>query len=101
MERNELLSLIKEDYQRYEKLERRNSGICKKIGRAFFSESFSITFWFRVCSYLQSKNNVFARMIINPLSLFYRMNEQRLGIELPIGTRVMGGKILPLWNHSY
>lgn len=91
MERNELLSLIKEDYQRYEKLERRNSGICKKIGRAFFSESFSITFWFRVCSYLQSKNNVFARMIINPLSLFYRMNEQRLGIELPIGTRVMGG----------
>lgn len=30
-------------------------------------------------------------MIINPLSLFYRMNEQRLGIELPIGTRGMGG----------
>lgn len=30
-------------------------------------------------------------MIIKPLSLFYRMNEQRLGIELPIDTRVMGG----------
>lgn len=70
----------------------KKSGICKKIGRAFFSESFSITVWFRVCSYLQSKNNAFARMIINPLSLFYRMNEQRLGIELPIGTRVMGGQ---------
>ena len=88
MERNELLSLIKEDYQRYEKLERRKSGICKKIGRAFFSESFSITFWFRVCSYLQCKK----RMIIKPLSLFYRMNEQRLGIELPIGSRGMGGQ---------
>lgn len=58
MERNELLSLIKEDYQRYEKLERRNSGICKKIGMAFFSESFSITFWFRVCSYLQCKKMI-------------------------------------------
>lgn len=31
-------------------------------------------------------------MIIKPLSLFYRMNEQRLGIELPIDTRVMGTK---------
>lgn len=31
-------------------------------------------------------------MIIKPLSQFYRMNEQRLGIELPIGTRVMGGQ---------
>ena len=92
MERNELLSLIKEDYQRYEKLERRKSGICKKIGRAFFSESFSITFWFRVCSYLQCKKKDFARMIIKSLSQFYHMNEQRLGIELPIGTRVMGGQ---------
>lgn len=36
MERSELLSLIREDYQRYEKLEGRKSGICKKIGRAFF-----------------------------------------------------------------
>lgn len=58
---------------------------------AFFSESFSIIFWFRVCSYLQCKKNDFARMIIKPLSLFYRMNEQRLGIELPIGSRGMGG----------
>lgn len=40
-------------------------------------------------------------MIIKPLSQFYRMNEQRLGIELPIGTRVMGDKIPPLWNHSH
>jgi hypothetical protein len=31
-------------------------------------------------------------MIIKPLSLFYRMNEQRLGIELPIGSRGMGGQ---------
>ena len=36
--------------------------------------------------------NDFAMMIINPLSLFYRMNEQRLGIELPIGSRGMGGQ---------
>lgn len=40
-------------------------------------------------------------MIIKPLSLFYRMNEQRFGIELPIGTRVIGDKIPPLWNHSH
>ena len=37
------------------------------------------------------KNNVFVRMIIKSLSQFYRMNEQRLGIELPIGSRGMGG----------
>ena len=47
------------------------------------------------------KNNVYVRMIIKPLSLFYRMNEQRLGIELPIDTRVMEDKIPPLWNHSH
>lgn len=91
MVKSELLSLIREDYQRYEKLEGRKSGICKMIGRAFFSESFSITFWFRICTYLRSKNNIFARLVGKPFSLFYRMNEQRLGIELPIGTRVLGG----------
>ena len=31
-------------------------------------------------------------MIIKSLSQFYRMNEQRLGIELPIGSRGMGGQ---------
>ena len=31
-------------------------------------------------------------MIIKTLSQFYRMNEQRLGIELPIGSRGMGGQ---------
>ena len=30
-------------------------------------------------------------MIIKSLSQFYRMNEQRLGIELPIGSRGMVG----------
>lgn len=47
------------------------------------------------------KNNVFVRMIIKTLSQFYRMNEQRLGIELPIDTRVMEDKIPPLWYHSH
>lgn len=40
-------------------------------------------------------------MIFKTLSQFYRMNEQRLGIELPIDTRVMEDKIPPLWNHSH
>ena len=39
-------------------------------------------------------------MIIKPLSLFYRMNEQRLGIELPIGTRVMVDKNQPAGNNK-
>lgn len=40
-------------------------------------------------------------MIIKSLSQFYHMNEQRLGIELPIDTRVMEDKIPPLWKHSH
>ena len=36
MERSELLSLIREDYRLYEKLEGSNFCICKKIGMAFF-----------------------------------------------------------------
>ena len=32
-------------------------------------------------------------MIIKSLSQFYRMNEQRLGIELPIGSRGMGESV--------
>lgn len=91
MERSELYSLIKEDYQRYVKLEGRKSSLLKLLGRAFLSESFSITFWFRICSYLQSKKSIFARLMFKPLALAYRLNGQRLGIELPIGTRVLGG----------
>lgn len=64
-----------------------------------FSESFSITFWFRICSYLNSKKNIFIRLLLKLMSFCYRMNEHHLGIELPVGTRVMGGgKILLLWN---
>ena len=39
-------------------------------------------------------------MIIKPLSLFYRMNEQRLGIELPIVSRGMGDKNQPAGNNK-
>ena len=47
------------------------------------------------------KNNVFVRMIIKSLSQFYRMNEQRLGLELPIGSRGMGGdKNQPAGNNK-
>lgn len=35
-------------------------------------------------------------MIIKSLSQFYRMNEQRLGIELPIGSRGMGEAVRKL-----
>lgn len=68
---------------------------------AFFSESSLSPFGSVYALIFNVKNNVFVRMIIKPLSQFYRMNEQRLGIELPIDTRVMEDKIPPLWNHSH
>lgn len=96
MKINELLSLIKEDYQRYLKLENKEFKWGKFVARIFFSESFSITFWFRICSYLNSKNlnskkNISIRLLLKLMSFCYRMNEHHLGIELPIGTRAMGG----------
>lgn len=91
MKINELLSLIKEDYQRYLKLENKEFKWGKFVARIFFSESFSITFWFRICSYLNTKKNIFVRLLLKLMSFCYRMNEHHLGIELPIGTRVMGG----------
>ena len=33
----------------------------------------------------------FIRLFLKLMSFCYRMNEHHLGIELPIGTRVMGG----------
>lgn len=86
-----MINLIKEDYQRYLALEGKGFRWIKFWGRVLFSESFSITFWFRICSYLNSKNNIFARQILKPMAFAYRMNEHHLGIELPIGTKVMGG----------
>ena len=91
MKVDEMINLIKEDYQRYLTLEGKGFRWIKFWSRALFSESFSITFWFRVCSYLNSKNNIFARLILKPMAFAYRMNEHHLGIELPIGTKVKGG----------
>lgn len=93
MKINELLSLINEDYQRYLKLENKEFEWASLL-----RESFSITFWFCICSYLNSKKNICIRLLLKLMSFCYRMNEHHLGIKLPVGTRVMGGKILPLWN---
>lgn len=102
MKSKDLIRLIREDNKRYEELEGKKSNLLKVIGRIFFSESFSITYWFRVCSYLSSKRTYIARFILKPLAFVYRMNEHHLGIELPIGTSVYGGgKILSLWNNRY
>ena len=91
MKINEMVTLIREDYQRYLTLEGKKFNWVRFLARTLYSESFSITFWFRVLSYLQCKRSVFAKLLLKPMTLVYRMNEHHLGIELPIGTTVRGG----------
>ena len=78
----ECLTLIKQDLQRY-------------LGgaiRTFLSEeSFQLTFWFRIASYLWHRKNTFYFPIYILVKFIYRHYEFKTGIQLPMGSNVGPG----------
>lgn len=78
--------LIKDDYHRISK----NGGI-NIFFNAIFNHSFSITFWFRIATYLNEKKGLRYKIPLFFVKVIYFFNQRATGIQLPIGTRIGGG----------
>ena len=90
MKWKECKRLILLDYnrRRHNKLKRGN--IIHYFVALVKNESFRVTFWFRILSYLQEKK--FLKIILYyPLRLYYSHVCHVTGIQLPVGTKVGGG----------
>lgn len=53
---------------------------------------------FRFGSYLLSKDNIFAKSLLFIIGAYYLFLRLITGIQLPLGTRVMGGVRFPHWS---
>lgn len=84
------ISLIREDYQRIDGGEAKFIFL-KGVGRIFVNESFCITFWFRIGTYLLLKDSIWAKALLIPVKIIHRLNQRITGIQLPIGTQIEGG----------
>ena len=81
MKFNGCIKLIKRDLSRYD-----TGGYLNLV-----KPSMLITFWFRIGTFLISKNNLLAKILCIPIKLIYKINELLTGIQLPLGTRIGGG----------
>lgn len=52
----------------------------KVVRYLFFNPSFRITFWFRVGNYLQTKRNLFSKIMLFFLQLIHKHNQYLTGI---------------------
>lgn len=53
--------------------------------------SFKITFWFRIGTYLKSKNIFICKFLLFIVSIIYKHIQYKTGIQLPLGTKVGQG----------
>ena len=81
----ECKQLISEDYSR---LNKRRFGI---LGCLITNHSFKITFWFRICSFINEKGRRVFRFLLLPIWLLYKHNQYKTGIQLTLGTKIGGG----------
>jgi len=77
--------LIKEDYQAIP-VKRMN-----KLETFITSDSFKISYWFRIGSYLQSKKSIGAKIAYLFVQLIYKHYEHLAGVWIPLGTNISGG----------
>lgn len=82
------IELIKADYKRCT-VHGQNKWryLLKLIG----NESFMITFWFRIASFLHHKNNIFAKLLLFPVKVILKCNSILTGIQLLVGTDIGEG----------
>lgn len=50
-----------------------------------------MTFWFRIGSYLQTKNNIVAKLFWLIVKFIYKHKQHKTGIQLPLTTKIAGG----------
>lgn len=63
-----------------------------------WSESFKVSFWFRVGSYMQLKRGIVGRMIWLVTKLMYKHIQHKTGIQLPFCTQI--GEGLRFFHHD-
>lgn len=81
--------LILQDYNRKKPLKIKHAILHKYLKELIVSESFKLSFWFRIIAYLQNKSQ-FSKLIYYLLRLHYINVQRKTGIQLPIGTKVGG-----------
>lgn len=84
MKWGECKNLIEADYLR---LNKRKGG---KLGYLITNHSFKITFWFRIGSFLKGKGGLY-KLLLFFVSIIYKHNQYKTGIQLPFGTPICGG----------
>lgn len=90
MKWKECKKLILQDYNRKKKVKLQNGNIARYLLELVLNESFMISFWFRILSFIRTKNNLF-KFAYYPIMLYYIHIERLTGIQLPVGTKVGGG----------
>lgn len=90
MDWKECKNLILQDYNRKETIKLDRGGFYKYFVKLIANESFKVTFWFRILSYLRNKGPL-SKLLYYPLRFHYMHVQRKTGIQLPIGTKVGGG----------
>lgn len=70
-----------------------SKGLCSltALKSYYVSESFKVCFWFRLGSYIATKNNVFSKVLLFLIKIKYLGIKRKTGIQLPLLTNVDGG----------
>lgn len=88
----ECRSLICSDYRR---LSRSDAQTCfgwgEFLARIMGNESFMVTFWYRIGSYLSGKNNSLAWIPLLLVKIIFRWNRFLTGIQINLGTDIGPG----------
>lgn len=87
---NECKSLILQDYNRKKSIKLKRGSFHKYFVALVSSESFKVSFFFRILTYLQGKRVFAYRLLYYPLRFYYLHLSRLTGIQLPIGTQVGG-----------
>lgn len=69
-----------------------SKGLCSltALKSYYVSESFKVCFWFRLGSYIATKNNVFSKVLLFLIKIKYLGIKRKTGIQLPLLTNVDG-----------
>lgn len=82
--------LIFQDYHRKE-IGGGRKGLMGFLIAYLWKESFQITFWFRIGTYLQQKKNPVVKLLWLMVKLLYKHKQHKIGIQLPLTTKIEGG----------
>ena len=87
----ECTDLIKSDYQRIAVHEGKMRIGGKFLARIIGNESFMVTFWYRLGSYLAEKNNPLAWILLLIVKVIFKWNKYLTGIQVHFGTDIGSG----------